>query len=284
MYIVIPTYGRTTNQTTYWSLTKEARLKTTLVVQHREWLDYWQYSQGTGKGSGVPFVVLPPHIQTVGPTRQWIIENFSGKVLIMDDDLVFATRRPEEPTKFLPSTGIDINAMLREIEVHLDLYPVVGLCPREGGNRKLDSISENTRIIRVTGLDTDVLNHYNVRYDRTPVMEDFDMTLQMLKLGLPNICLNMWVHNQYASNSKGGCSTYRTPALQTEAANKLHELHKPFVKVVKKTTKTAWGGGERTDVVIQWKKAYKFGQANLLDQRKIQNKEDERSTATQAME
>ena len=73
-----------------------------------------------------------------------------------------------------------------------------------------------------------------------------------------NVCLNEWVHNQGGSGSAGGCSTYRTPEIQAEAAHKLHEHHRPFVKVVKKTTKTAWGGGERTDVIVQWKKAYKI--------------------------
>jgi hypothetical protein len=32
-------------------------------------------------------------------------------------------------------------------------------------------------------------------------------------------------------------------------------LHPNIVSVVEKTTKTAWGGGTRMDVIIQWKKA-----------------------------
>jgi len=37
----------------------------------------------------------------------------------------------------------------------------------------------------------------------------------------------------------------------------LAELHPGLVKVVTKETKGAWGGGTRTDVVVQWKKALK---------------------------
>ena len=54
----------------------------------------------------------------------------------------------------------------------------------------------------------------------------------------------------------GGCSTYRTMELQGAAAEKLAAKHHPFVKVVIKKTKTAWGGAERKDVIVQWKKAY----------------------------
>lgn len=264
MQIIIPTYGRGTNLTTLSSLPKHIKEWVTVVVQERE-AHLW-------RDSDVLVQVLPEWVKTVGPTRQWIINNYQGKVCIMDDDLVFATRRKDDLGKFTPSTAYEICDMLAGIDNNLDEYPVVGLCPREGGNRKTNPTDVNTRVIRVTGLDLEVLKKHDVRYDRLPVMEDFDMLLQMLELGYSNVCLNKWVHNQGGSNSAGGCSTYRTEQLQTEAANGLHELHKPFVKVVKKKTKTAWGGGERTDVIIQWKKAGKFGQSNLLDQRKVQSK------------
>ena len=38
--------------------------------------------------------------------------------------------------------------------------------------------------------------------------------------------------------------------------DEMGELHKGFVRVVEKKTKTAWGWGTRKDVVISWKKAY----------------------------
>jgi hypothetical protein len=70
------------------------------------------------------------------------------------------------------------------------------------------------------------------------------------------VVLNNWCNNQAeGSSADGGCSTYRTPELQAQAARLLAELHAPYVKVVEKETKTAWGGGTRTDVMIQWKRA-----------------------------
>jgi hypothetical protein len=87
-------------------------------------------------------------------------------------------------------------------------------------------------------------------------MEDFDVTLQLLRLGYANIVLAQWVHNQRGSGASGGCSTYRTMDMQAKAAKGLAKLHAPFVNVVYKQTSHAWGGQARQDVVIAWKKAY----------------------------
>ena len=71
-----------------------------------------------------------------------------------------------------------------------------------------------------------------------------------------NCVLAKYIHSQGPSNADGGCSTYRTQKVQTEGALRLNELHPPFVRVVTKMTKAAWGGGKRTDVVVSWKRAY----------------------------
>jgi hypothetical protein len=87
-------------------------------------------------------------------------------------------------------------------------------------------------------------------------MEDFDIQLQLLRKGMPSISINTMVQNQRGSGLEGGCSTYRTVEIQEEAARTLQSYHPEFVSVVQKQTKSAWGGGVRTDVVIQWRKAY----------------------------
>jgi hypothetical protein len=88
------------------------------------------------------------------------------------------------------------------------------------------------------------------------VMEDFDVALSLLTKGYENAIINTVAHNQKGSGAVGGCSVWRTPQVQAQAALKLAELYPGIVKVVEKTTKTAWGGGTRTDVTIQWKAAY----------------------------
>jgi hypothetical protein len=131
-----------------------------------------------------------------------------------------------------------------------------GFACREGANRVTSPHIVNTRILRVLGYNRKILAKENITFGRVQVMEDFDVALRLLRAGYPNCILNHVAHNQKGSGAAGGCSTYRTPQVQAQAAHVLAALHPGYVKVVEKTTKTAWGGGTRTDVNIQWKKAY----------------------------
>jgi hypothetical protein len=92
-------------------------------------------------------------------------------------------------------------------------------------------------------------------------MEDFHVSLSLLTKGLPNMSINWMVQNQNGSNLAGGCSSYRTPERHAESALALKRRFPDFVNVVTKKTKTAWGGQERIDVIIQWKKAIAHGQS-----------------------
>lgn len=192
----------------------------------------------------------------IGPTRQHIIQYAKGgKVCMMDDDLSFFVRRTDDPTKLSKASPADIKTMMRVMEKQLDQFAHAGVAAREGANRATQALLFNTRMLRVLAYDTGVLKREKIRYDRCPVMEDFDVTLQLLERGYDNVVLNHFAQDQGTSNAPGGCSTYRTRAVQAEGANTLKRLHPDFVTVVTKETKGAWGGGERTDVRIAWKKA-----------------------------
>jgi hypothetical protein len=90
-------------------------------------------------------------------------------------------------------------------------------------------------------------------------MEDFDLTLQLLRLGKPNRVFFEYCWNQRDSGATGGCSKYRTPEMQSDAAHRLAEMHQGFVKLVTKKSKdtsTSWKGmKERVDVIVSWRKA-----------------------------
>jgi len=243
MKILITTFGRPYNQVTLKSIPNA-----TLVIQQRETHQYSHYHQQE-------LIALPKEIEQLSDTRQWILENFSGHVCLLDDDLTFATRRTDNPTLFYPSSKESISQMLRVIDASLDKYAHVGIAAREGANRNTEKHRFNTRVMRLLAYDMDVLRKLGVRFNRLTCMSDFDMTLQLLRAGYPNILLNRWCQNQYGSNATGGCSAYRTPKVLAESAEGLKRLHPDFVTVVEKTTKGAWGGGTRKDVRIQWKKA-----------------------------
>jgi hypothetical protein len=246
MNVFVVTYGRVGKQVTWRNLPPSIRQRASLVVDSTE-----------AKAHGdIPVTVLPEGLRGIGAVRQWMIDNSPTKVVMLDDDLRFYKRREDKPELLEKATEGEIEAMFEGIASTLELHPLVGVASREGANRCVDRVVYNTRILRLLAYRADILRAQNIRFDRVPVMEDFDVALQLLRSGHKNIVLNTWAHNQEGSGLKGGCSTYRTREVQAQAAERLAELHPGHVSVVTKVTKGAWGGGERKDVRINWKKAY----------------------------
>jgi hypothetical protein len=244
--LYIPTLNRVGHQTTYKNLPRKWQKRTVLVVGKEE-----------AKAHGdIPTLVTPA--KGIGKVRQWIIEQHSGdKLAMLDDDLRFDVRRNDDRTKFKPATEDDVDQMFSALEEMLSpKIPHGGVTAREGGNRHVDDWLECTRMLRVLAYHVPTFRKAGADYARLKVMEDFDVTLQLLRMGYPNRLLNNWVQGQSMSGAPGGCSTYRTLDVQKAGAEGLHKLHGDFVKLVEKTTKTAWGGATRTDVMVFWKKAY----------------------------
>jgi len=238
MNVVIPSSGRANRQTTLeqipWAI---------VVVPMDEVKAYDRYDPVGCPADGI------------GHTRQWIVDNFGPKVLMLDDDLTFFIRRAEDRTKFRHTTADERTAMLGAVSDRLDNYVHVSIATREGGNRNTDEYAYNTRTLRALAYNTEVLRSERIRFDRMSVMEDFDVNLSLLTKGFENCVVNSWVHDQHGSQTAGGCSQYRTMEMQSAAAEALAARYPEFVTVVERTTKTAWGGGTRKDVRIQWKKA-----------------------------
>jgi len=253
MQIFIPTYGRSDRQVTWDNLPAIAQMDTQLVIQHRE---YGKYDN-----EKYPFITLPPEIQSIGPTRQWLVDNRGPFIIMLDDDLDFAVRRADDPTKFRPATGMDVNSMLHEIvDSLMEGYPLVGISAREGANYDTSQFKYNTRQMRVHGVNTTFFRDHGIRFDRIEFMEDFDVVLQLLERGYSTRVLNGYVHNQRGgSNAPGGCSTTRTLEKHNEAAKELMRLHPKYVRLVEKDSGN-WGGA-RIDVNVQWKRAHLEGVA-----------------------
>ena len=206
---------------------------------------------------------LPGHIRDLTSTRDFIIHDMEGAdhVVFLDDDLTFARRRSDDPTKFRPCEPGDLREMFTTIDSTLTMYPMAGIGAREGGNRNVEPFLTNTRIMRVLAFRRSFLKDRALTFSPLKVMEDFNINLHILRSGGSNCVVNNWVSNQVGgSDAPGGCSLYRTDQVQTDSAHLLAKLHPGFVRVVEKTTKGAWGGKTRTDVVISWKKAYEAGQ------------------------
>lgn len=254
MDIYIVTHGRHDRQITFNSLPPDIQERTKTVIQASE------YHKWSGRDVQYKSIlVLPDHIKDIASTREYLINMTDGKIVMLDDDMVFAIRRKDDPTKFLEATPHDITTMFKDIEYRLDMYAHVGVSHREGANRNIETYLENNRYMRILAYHCAVLKEVGVKFGRVPVMEDFDINLQLLRKAMPSKIINWIVHNQGGSNTAGGCSGFRTLEVQEQAANKMAELHPGFVKTRKVKTKTSWGGQERTDVTIYWKKAFKEG-------------------------
>lgn len=248
------TSGRELDQITYCHLPEELKEEVRMVVYEDE-----QYAYNTFKN----VVAVPNTHKGIARKRQYILDEYAnGGVVFLDDDLTFARRRTDDPSKFAEATTEDIKTLWYDIEYRIQgQYAHGGIAMREGANRDIKEFKYSTRICRAHYYDSNILLDLDVRFDRLPCMEDFDVSLQLLRAGFASRTINAFVQNQSGSGKAGGCSQWRTPAIQAEAAHGLKELHPDFVTVVQKETKAAWGGGTRTDVRIEWKKALREGLA-----------------------
>jgi hypothetical protein len=211
----------------------------------------------------------------IAATRLWIGEyarkKKQDKFLMIDDDLNFAVRKSVDAYNLRPSTSTDIEEMLEWTEDMLNEYAHVSVSPRavNAGVPALKSGNvetlwqENKRTLRYLAYRTK--DFLSVKHGRVPVMEDFDVNLQLLRTGRKNLLSYWWAQDQRETGSPGGCATYRTHALHEEAAHKLAELHAPFVTLREKenksqTVKAAEAFRKRTEVTIYWEKAYQSSQ------------------------
>lgn len=257
MRVFIPSAGRANRALTPTRMPAALAAVAEMIVPPEEAAAY----RAAGYANVVPCAA---QAHGIGAVRQWLMERSDGKMLMLDDDLRFDCRREDEKDKFLVADDAAVFGLFEEIERHLDIYLHVGVTTREGGNR-IETMEprEVGRMLRMLAYDAPKVLALGVRFDRLPLMEDMDVTLQLLKLGKPNLIINRMVHGQGGSGAAGGMSRYRTPELQAETARRLSELHYPHVSVRTKFTKGAWGGGEREDVVVAWKEAYAEGCARL---------------------
>jgi TET-Associated Glycosyltransferase len=216
---------------------------------------------------GATVVRLPKGLKYLGHVRQWVVDHHDVKkhgphIVLLDDDFVFAVRRLDTPTHFRKATPKDVDRLFKKIDKLLGKYAEVGVVMRQHQHMKPElTLLENTRINGVLGFNVDVLRKKKIRFDRLPVMTDFDACLQLLRAGCGNAQVLDYSYGQVGpqSNAPGGCSVYRTLDLHREGALGLKKLHPEFVKLVEKETVLSWGGQKRTDVVISWRGAAKAG-------------------------
>jgi len=233
-----------------WNSIKGLGKKIYIVVNNDQYLQY-KLSAKKHKQAGFEFMTVEPKGLTYKRSKvaEHALKKGYTKLITRDDDLKFFTRASQEKLKM--STKKDMLDMINQVEKDLDTCSQVGLSMRLGNNRYEGDFAEFGRISRFIGYKVEP---YNKVEHRMRMMQDFDINLQMLKMGLKSKIWYRWAHDD-RTNAKGGCSDYRTVKSQGECAEELARLHPDVVQVVQKNNLGAYG--KRKDVRVQWKKAKK---------------------------
>lgn len=260
--LYIPTINRVNSQKTWDYLPKkwQGKNKTFLVCPEVEAAEH--------RALGRNVLVHPTKCTHIGRVRQWIVENAKTKYILMcDDDHAFYTRKDPNKYNLRYAEEKEMVEMLEAMEnmlVH-EKYHHCGMGARQGNNRQFPAdFLLNTRVNNFHGFNRETLLKHGIRFDALPLMEDFHVTLSMLRFGYPNKLLVKWCWGQSSSNAPGGCSGYRNNELQKKSAHMLKKLHPDFVTIVEK--KSQWQGGMevRTDARMQWKKAFESSQEKII--------------------
>jgi hypothetical protein len=227
-----------------------------------EWLDRtFLVVQSTdhsldGKYPEIKRLVLPAHIKNVATTRQYLLDcegDEDGKMLQLDDDLTIGVLKEQGKYNLRDACPVfDMPDILQRVSNLLDAYPHVGATARNECHLNFDKVTrECGRAIRFHGLNFRLLPD-DIRFDRVPTIEDYDFLLQLLRSGRKNVLDCQTYVGDGGSNAEGGCSEARAEVRDGYYAEMLRSYHPDFVTLVEKVT----GEWKRTDVRVQWKKAY----------------------------
>ncbi len=265
MHIYIPSYRRHKKQVTFQSVPDKLKPRTFIVVDKKDKVKY-------RRRWGVENVVVAP-VHGIAATRQWIIDNSKDKyALMLDDDMKFDVRKGK---KLKACSDRDFINMFHLLEKWLEQgFIHVGISQRFGNNRIEEDYKDVTRMNNAYAYNCKKMRKLKKKHgiafdkleketDQRLVMEDFQITLDLLTRGYPNRVTYLYCWAQKQSGDAGGCSLYRTSAMQRESALLISKRFPGLARVVEKESKVQWKGFDsliRTDLQIQWKKAFETSQ------------------------
>lgn len=267
MHIYIPTYRRTHRQRTWQFLSEHWRQRTTFVCDEE---DQPALTKMIGAHKAAIWIV---DTKTIAEKRALIMKKSPHRhILMLDDDLRFCIRTYDDPIlkqeakdlgKPRPGSFTLPNATPKQVEKALlkvqkrlesGKYAHIGFGARQGNNTLPNyGWRKNARMIYALGYDLKVVRKV-CELGRIETREDMDYTLQLLRAGYRN-CINVeMVVDQYY-NAVGGARDQRTVESGNRDAVRLARLHPGLVKVVERAYKQSI---PRKEVVVSWRKAYKF--------------------------
>jgi hypothetical protein len=214
------------------------------------------------------FPVLPePYPMVCSQKIQWIINGADGqlpdKVVILDDDISFSARDPENHTRLIRATPEQISAGFDRLNWYLDQYPLAGFHTRAMGNHAPRGYINNKRVMWVKAMNRALVG--DIKVDHWATLSDMVLCIKLLLQGKPNVLdCELFVDHVGPANAPGGCSAHRTFDAHTEAVHGFRDMFPGFVTVKEKVTKSGWWGPDkpRHDFIVQWQKAGDYGRRN----------------------
>lgn len=195
-------------------------------------------------------------VDGIAAVRQWAVQQSAmPKVLMLDDDIGFLKRKQPDDWRLGICRGDDVLPLMQMVSEYLDRWAHVAVSAREGQHTHPYPHYEVGRPLRALAYRRE--EFLACEHGRVQVMEDFDVTLQLLRAGHSNCIITAYAQGQGQTQAPGGCSDYRTAALQEAAARRLAELHPGCVRLRKIDGRQS-ALGDRWDVTIGWQKA-RFG-------------------------
>lgn len=201
-----------------------------------------------------------PH-DGIAATRRFCGEvSRADRFLMLDDDLKFYRRvSADDPRLRYPADlGDSVGSMLDAVRDSLRRYCHVSVSAREGNNRLPAEGVTCSRPLRALAYRR--REFLSVEHGRVLVMEDFDVTMQLLRAGRKNHVIAWWAQGQKQTQAAGGCSDYRTKIVHEAEVRKFAALHAPFVRLRDKANKTGGDFGTRLEATIYWQRAWESSQ------------------------
>jgi hypothetical protein len=256
MAIIIPTRGRIDRQITLQSLSCELRKRTTLVCPEAEAVPL------ACRWDDVQIVEQPDPDWTISRKRAWIMRTWLAagydKIIMLDDDLSFATRISENDKGLRNICGEELIIEFERLANKLGPeFPHVGFGQRQGNNNVASGWKTPTRMTYSLGYYLPIVVN-ECELGRIETREDMDITLQLLRKGYPNAVWNTTATDQRGYAAPGGCTNERTMERSNADAHRLAALHPGYVRIVDKPYKASV---PRKEVVCQWQRALQDGLA-----------------------
>lgn len=236
-----------------------------IVVQTEEFV---KYNNVLASELAIGLQTVPLNSSGIADTRYQIgihaEQHGIDRFCVIDDDLQFLIRIDEHRWNLRNQDYDDVRGMITYLDHLSNKYAHGAVSAREGNSFAEEGdrdwlLKLNGRALRCHFFRTK--EYLDVKHCRLAVMEDFDVTLQLLEQGFPNAITFWYANGQAKTQSPGGCSIYRTKEVHEESARKLAELHPRFVRLRQKENKTDAGEfGSRLEVTVQWGRAYRSSQ------------------------